>query len=84
MSIAPVRRTVRTKAPPARTFELFTGRIGRWWPRGRTIGQAPHQDIVIEPRVEGRWFVCNTGGERPSGAKCSSGNRPPGWCLPGS
>jgi uncharacterized protein YndB with AHSA1/START domain len=56
MTIAPIRRSVRTKAPPTRAFEIFTGRMGRWWPRGRTVGQAPHEDIVVEPHVGGRWF----------------------------
>ena len=28
----PVRREVLVKASPARAFELFTGRIGDWWP----------------------------------------------------
>jgi len=56
MTIAPVRRSVRTKAPPARAFEIFTGQMGRWWPRGRTVAPAPHDDIVVEPWVGGRWF----------------------------
>jgi uncharacterized protein YndB with AHSA1/START domain len=56
MTIAPIRRSVRTKAPPARAFEIFTGGMGRWWPRGRTVGLASHVDIVVEPRVDGRWF----------------------------
>jgi uncharacterized protein YndB with AHSA1/START domain len=56
MTVAPVRPSIHTKAPPARAFALFTGHIGRWWPRGRTVGQAPHEDIVIEPHVGGRWF----------------------------
>jgi len=56
MSIEPVRRSVRTKAAPARAFEIFTGQIGLWWPRGRTAGGKPHVDLLIEPRVGGRWF----------------------------
>ena len=56
MTIAPLRRTVRTKAPPARAFEIFTSQMGRWWPRGQTVAAQPHADIVVEPRVGGRWF----------------------------
>lgn len=56
MSIAPILRTVRVKAPPAQAFELFATRMADWWPRGRTIGRNPHVEIVIEPRTEGRWF----------------------------
>jgi uncharacterized protein YndB with AHSA1/START domain len=56
MTIAPVRRAVRTKAPPARAFEIFTGQIGRWWPQGRTVGARPHVDLIIEPHEGGRWY----------------------------
>jgi uncharacterized protein YndB with AHSA1/START domain len=55
-TIAPVRRVVRTNASPPRAFEIFTAQMGRWWPRGQTVALQPHEDIVIEPRVGGRWF----------------------------
>jgi hypothetical protein len=30
--IAPVRKTVRVKAPIAHAFEVFTSGLTRWWP----------------------------------------------------
>lgn len=56
MTIAPIRHSVIVAVPPPRAFAAFTGDIGRWWPRGRTIGAAPHVAIVIEPHAGGRWF----------------------------
>jgi uncharacterized protein YndB with AHSA1/START domain len=56
MTIAPVRRAVRTRAAPARAFEIFTSQMGLWWPKGRTVGAKPHEALVIEPGVGGRWF----------------------------
>jgi uncharacterized protein YndB with AHSA1/START domain len=56
MSVAPIRHQIQVKAAPVRAFELFVGDIGRWWRKGMTIGATPHVDIVIEPRVGGRWF----------------------------
>jgi len=56
MTIAPVRRTVHTKAPPAKAFEIFTAQIGRWWPKGNGVGARPLVEVVIEPGVGGRWF----------------------------
>ena len=32
MTLAALRREILVAAPPPRTFELFTGRIGSWWP----------------------------------------------------
>jgi hypothetical protein len=54
MSIAPIVHSVDVRAAPARAFELFAGRMGDWWPRGRTIGAGPHAEIVVEPREGGR------------------------------
>ena len=56
MSIAPVLQSVEVKAPPARAFELFTSQMGKWWPKGKTLGPNPHADVVLEPRQGGRWY----------------------------
>jgi hypothetical protein len=56
MTIAPVVRTVQVNAPPARAFELFASRIGRWWPKTTSVGKTPFVDVIMEPRVGGRWF----------------------------
>jgi uncharacterized protein YndB with AHSA1/START domain len=44
------------KAPPDRAFELFVDHMGSWWPKGRTVGQTPHADIIVERRPGGRWY----------------------------
>jgi uncharacterized protein YndB with AHSA1/START domain len=56
MTIAPIVRSVQVKATPDRAFHLFTSHIEHWWPKGKTIGKAPHAAIVLEPRAGGRWF----------------------------
>ncbi len=56
MSIAPIVQTVQVKAAPARAFELFAKHMEQWWPKGGTIGAAPHVAIIMEPRAGGRWF----------------------------
>jgi uncharacterized protein YndB with AHSA1/START domain len=56
MSIAPIRKTVTVAKPPQRVFDLFTSRMGDWWPKGMTIGAAPAVVVVIEPHAGGRWF----------------------------
>jgi len=69
MSIMPIVQTIQVKAAPARAFELFATRMGEWWPRGRTVGQNPHTDIVIEPRVDGRWFERDADGNETQWGK---------------
>lgn len=56
MTIAPLVHKVRVKAPPARAFDLFASHMGRWWPKGRTVGKADHVAVVLEPRAGGQWF----------------------------
>jgi uncharacterized protein YndB with AHSA1/START domain len=68
VTIAPVRKSLRVNAPPARAFEVFTAGMSRWWPPTHTILKAPFKEAVIEPRAGGRWYhkgedgsTCETG-----------------------
>src|SRR6185312_10259914 len=53
---APVRKSIVVKASTEKSFTTFTSRIGRWWPRSKSIGSAPQADVVLEPAVGGRWY----------------------------
>lgn len=51
-----VHRAVTVPLPRERTFELFTTRMGAFWPAAHSIGPAELADVLVEPRVGGRWF----------------------------
>lgn len=53
---APVRKSIVVKAAPARAFDVFVNRISHWWPADKSISRSPQVDVVLEPRVGGRWF----------------------------
>src|SRR5579883_2727863 len=53
---APVRKSIRVKVPVARAFEVFTARIGGWWPKSHHIAAVEMQEAVIEPRQGGRFY----------------------------
>ncbi len=53
---APVRKSVLVQATPERAFEVFTARLGEWWPRSHRIGPSEPQTWIIEPHAGGRWF----------------------------
>ena len=69
MTIAPIIHSVQVKAPPSRAFDLFATRMGDWWPRGKTIGKAPHAAIVVEPSIGGRLFERDAGGNETQWGK---------------
>jgi uncharacterized protein YndB with AHSA1/START domain len=56
ITVAPVRRSIRVKANPAKAFDVFTGGITRWWIKSHSINKSPQKEVVIEPRVGGRWY----------------------------
>ena len=62
--IEPVVKTIRVQATPARAFEVFTGRMSRWWPPDYSINptKTPLAQVVIEPRAGGRWYERGTDG----------------------
>jgi uncharacterized protein YndB with AHSA1/START domain len=55
---APIRKSVHVKAAPDRAFDVFTAGASRWWLKTHSISatKSPIKDVIIEPRVGGRWF----------------------------
>jgi uncharacterized protein YndB with AHSA1/START domain len=64
ISPAPVRKSIAVKAAPERAFAVFTANMGRWWLRTHTINASPMKDVVIEPRVGGRWYELGEDGSQ--------------------
>jgi uncharacterized protein YndB with AHSA1/START domain len=64
----PVVRSVFVGAPPSRAFEIFTAGVGRWWPKAHHLGSGDLVEVVIEPRLGGRWYERTT-----DGAECDWG-----------
>jgi uncharacterized protein YndB with AHSA1/START domain len=59
---APVRKSIFVDAPQDHTFDVFTGGIGRWWPKSHKIGPADLDCPIIEPREGGRWYELDVDG----------------------
>ena len=65
---APVRRSFSVKAPPQRAFDVFAAGMGRWWPPSHHIGEGELAEVIVEPRVGGRWYETSS-----TGATCDWG-----------
>jgi len=77
---APVKKSVVVKADVERSFSAFTSRIGKWWPRTHSIGATPQADVIIEPRVGGRWYERNGDGSECEWGKVLAWD-PPGRLI---
>ena len=56
IAVAPVRKSINVAAAPDRAFHVFTEGMSRWWIKSHSINKSPIKEIVIEPRVGGRWY----------------------------
>ena len=64
--IAPVRKTVHVRAPIGHAFEVFTSGLTRWWPHDHGVGKQPIKEVLLEPRLGGRWLeISEDGTETP-------------------
>ncbi len=53
---APIRKSIRVRAPQERAFEIFVAGMGLWWLKSHSLLKSPQKDVVIDPRDGGRWF----------------------------
>jgi len=65
-TVQPIRREVVVAVSAQRAFEVFTGDMTSWWPAKHHIGSAPIEEVVIEPRVGGRWYTRHQNGTQTS------------------
>jgi uncharacterized protein YndB with AHSA1/START domain len=56
LTIAPVRKTLLVRVSQAHAFAVFTAGLDRWWPKAHHIGPSEPKEVMIEPRIGGRWF----------------------------
>ena len=62
-TIAPVRLSVTVRASQERAFEVFTERIGDWWPTAtHSIEEDQVATVVMEPREGGRFYELHKNG----------------------
>jgi len=80
MSIAPIVHSVTVKAPPQVAFDLFTAKMGMWWPGKMTLGKNPPVEIAVTPRVGGKWFQRDAEGNEIQWGKVLAWE-PPGRLL---
>jgi uncharacterized protein YndB with AHSA1/START domain len=53
-----IRKSLTVRCPPERAFQVFTRKIGSWWPLRQGFSMRPRQAsaIFLEDRVGGRFY----------------------------
>ena len=64
VAIEPVRKSIRVRAPLARSFEVFTNGLARWWPHDHGIARKPVDKMLLETRLGGHWIEISKDGTR--------------------
>jgi uncharacterized protein YndB with AHSA1/START domain len=54
--IEPIQLSFEVACPVDRAFDVWTSRIGQWWPRDHTVSAEDDLTVVLEPRSGGRIF----------------------------
>ena len=54
--IEPIRLDFEVSCDPEHAFEVWTMRIGQWWPNDHTVSAEPGLKVILEARVGGRIF----------------------------
>ena len=79
--IPPIVKSVRVRARPEHAFAVFTTNVIKWWPPAYTIGQSPMKEVVIEPRIGGRWFEIGNNASECQWGDVLAWNPPSGLTL---
>lgn len=56
-----VHSEVVVEAPAARAFEVFTNKMGAWWPQSHHIGKVEFKNVVVDPQQH-RWYELGVDG----------------------
>ena len=54
--IEPIRLTFEVDCPVEHAFDVWTSRIGQWWPTDHTVSAEEDLNVVLEGRRGGRIF----------------------------
>lgn len=54
--IEPIRLSFEVDCPVDRAFDVWTARIGQWWPKDHTVSTEDGLVVVLEGHVGGRIF----------------------------
>jgi len=49
-------KEVTVAAPQETAFNVFTRKMGLWWPKSHHVGSCPMTETILESGTNGRWY----------------------------
>ena len=62
INLTSIKKEFTVAATQETAFKIFTEKMDLWWPRTHHIGSSEMTEMVLEPRVNGRWYSKHTDG----------------------
>jgi uncharacterized protein YndB with AHSA1/START domain len=56
INLTSIKKEFTIEASQQTAFEVFTQKMDLWWPRSHHIGSTEMTGMVVEPKVNGRWY----------------------------
>lgn len=56
INLTSIKKEFTVAATQETAFKIFTEKMSLWWPRTHHIGDVEMTEIVVEPRVNCRWY----------------------------
>jgi uncharacterized protein YndB with AHSA1/START domain len=60
--LSSIKKDFVVQASQKTAFEVFTQKMDLWWPRSHHTGTSDMTEVVVEPKVNGRWYTKHTDG----------------------
>jgi hypothetical protein len=57
-----VKKELIVAASQETAFNVFTAKMGQWWPKTHHTGDTPMIELLLEPGVNGRWYSTHEDG----------------------
>ncbi|WP_345104543.1 SRPBCC family protein [Mucilaginibacter panaciglaebae] len=57
-----IRKELLVEASQETAFNVFTTKMGLWWPKSHHIGTAPMVKLSLENQLNGRWYSTHEDG----------------------
>ncbi|WP_448699546.1 SRPBCC family protein [Mucilaginibacter sp. AW1-3] len=61
-TIESIKKELLVEASQETAFNVFTSKMGAWWPKTHHVGSCPMIELILESKPNGRWYSTHEDG----------------------